>query len=166
MPAKMSLGELFRWTLIIRMLWERACTWCLDDPGGRIARSADSGHPSTTANSPVITSLYPAGKLGLWVILTPLRSSTTFLEITTSNARFTSGQPLVGHFPPSPPLLSSHSTLLTLSTKYMNREHWFSKAQILERWCHALYSSDLQPGELLLLDEGEHFPTGIQARVV
>ena len=162
----MSLGELFRWTWIIKLLWERACTWCLDDPGSRIARSADSGHPSSTANSPVITSLYPAGQMVLWVIITLLHTSTTFLEITTSNARFTSEQQLVGHFPPSPPLLPSHSTLLALSTKYMNREHWFSKAQILEQWCHALYSSDLQPGKLLLLDEGEHFPTGIQARVV
>lgn len=181
MVPEMNLGESFRWTFMIRGFWESTCTVCLANPGRKIARAAGKGHMPQPAPHHISSSRAAVIQCGgLLVIITHWHRSTTFLEISISNIRFTSGQSSVGQFKfisgiscltvhfclPVNFCLLSLSILLALRTKHINGEHWFSKAQTLELWCHAPSRNDLQTGVLILLEEHEHFPTGIQARAV
>lgn len=144
----MSHGESFRWTFIIRMLWERAGTVCLANPASRIAGSVNTGH------KPQPTPLSSSGALIMHV-----EKTTGYHHIFAHlshifrivNIRFRNGQSLVeqskfifgmSHFL-FPFSLLFLSIPPALSPKSINEGHWFSKPQTLGQWRHRLYSIDL-----------------------
>lgn len=149
MEVTMGLQRWACWLLwgmfILRMLWEVACTQCLDDPGSRTARSGRQWPSIGYSRLTVTTCLHPAGQTGPGCC-TPLRSSTMFLDNRCFKCqihKWDNHRYRVAHLPFG--FFSFHAPLFW-STKYVNRGHWFSKGHI-----HALYSSaPLQPGVLFI----------------